>query len=1027
MKSKSGKSRILVSLLLLVTLVFSQIPADYAAENNTKDSGYDYNCYSNSTGLKEPTEEGLKWIEENMIKTKEVKLNGLGLERINKERKIKKLEALRDDIAVEEGKEVEGESNLLSSEKNINVPTDSTYSLLTASELPDYIDNSTLAAFPSIRSQGDISSCVAFATTYYQMTYMVARSKGWNAKDDTDNTTKLSPKWTYNFINGGNDNGSDQSSAYRLLSQNGAALWSDFPYSGDKLNSKNYLEWPTQSSVYKNAMKYRADKMGYIPLVNGDGTLVTSPDDSDLSSIKTMLTNGYVLSISTNIYSWRTKEVNDDPGTANDTQFVGQQACYMVDGYEGSHAMVIVGYNDDIWVDLNNNNMVDSGEKGAFKIANSWGTSWGNNGYIWMCYDALNSISSVIGGPSAEMRTVAFSDLYWITVKQAYTPKFIAEFTLSHSSRNQISTYVGFSNSTDTNPALIWKPMAFGDNLGGNYAFDGTTTPCDATVALDITDISSDNISNSDGNWYLSVKDTFSDGKSTVLKNFKLIDNENGTSINSTAVYPQICDGQAVMNILYSTRTVNTQSNWTIYNSLPFERYSLACAAVDNNIFVFGNNDEINSVMTYNLQTGLWSSKENAYPSYHFTGAVALGNKIYVMGTSDFLQSILFEYNPATDTWITKYTVPYRMYTSLVSANNKIYIIGGSPEYDMVSEYNPQTGIMSAKTNIPARLADAGIASVDNKIYVMGGTDQNNYTPTNSVYVFDTVSGIWSTKSTMPAVKSNIKAEAIEGKIYIFGGTTENYSYSTSIEEYNPASEIWTQDKSSMIYKLSGYYLTKLDNQIYLLGGRNDWEQSKLLAGFSLGSTTTPTPPTTTTSSVTPTPTGSATPTPTATNNVTPTPTPTQNGNLKVEFFNSNKSAQVNQISTNIRITNLGTTPVNLADVIVRYYYTIDGEKTQSFWCDYSNIASTKITANYVKLDAPVSNADYYIEIGFTNDAGNLAAGSFVDINARVAKNDWSNYTQSNDYSFNAQAASFVSWDKTPAYISGSKVWGIEP
>ncbi len=43
------------------------------------------------------------------------------------------------------------------------------------------------------------------------------------------------------------------------------------------------------------------------------------------------------------------------------------------------------------------------------------------------------------------------------------------------------------------------------------------------------------------------------------------------------------------------------------------------------------------------------------------------------------------------------------------------------------------------------------------------------------------------------------------------------------------------------------------------------------------------------------------------------------------------------------------------------------------------------------------------------------------------AKCDWSNYTQSNDYSFNAQSSSFASWDKTPAYILGNKVWGIEP
>ena len=38
--------------------------------------------------------------------------------------------------------------------------------------------------------------------------------------------------------------------------------------------------------------------------------------------------------------------------------------------------MTVLGYNDDIWVDINNNGIVDTGER-AFRIANSWGTGWG--------------------------------------------------------------------------------------------------------------------------------------------------------------------------------------------------------------------------------------------------------------------------------------------------------------------------------------------------------------------------------------------------------------------------------------------------------------------------------------------------------------------------------------------------------------------------------------------------------------------------------------------------------------------------
>ena len=51
--------------------------------------------------------------------------------------------------------------------------------------------------------------------------------------------------------------------------------------------------------------------------------------------------------------------------------------------------MTIVGYNDAIWTDVNGNAVVDPGEKGAFKIANSWGSTWQDNGFIWLAYDAL--------------------------------------------------------------------------------------------------------------------------------------------------------------------------------------------------------------------------------------------------------------------------------------------------------------------------------------------------------------------------------------------------------------------------------------------------------------------------------------------------------------------------------------------------------------------------------------------------------------------------------------------------------------
>ncbi|WP_425497135.1 X2-like carbohydrate binding domain-containing protein [Paenibacillus phytohabitans] len=150
-------------------------------------------------------------------------------------------------------------------------------------------------------------------------------------------------------------------------------------------------------------------------------------------------------------------------------------------------------------------------------------------------------------------------------------------------------------------------------------------------------------------------------------------------------------------------------------------------------------------------------------------------------------------------------------------------------------------------------------------------------------------------------------------------------------------------------------------------------------------------------------------------------------GGLKVQMYNSGTAAAANTLSPKIKLINNGTAAVSLADVKIRYYYTIDGEQTQSFFCDWSQVGSTNVTGTFVKLPAAKTGADYYLELGFTSAAGSLAAGESIDIQLRASKSDWSNYTQTGDYSFNAAGTAYADWANIPAYISGSLVWGNEP
>lgn len=148
---------------------------------------------------------------------------------------------------------------------------------------------------------------------------------------------------------------------------------------------------------------------------------------------------------------------------------------------------------------------------------------------------------------------------------------------------------------------------------------------------------------------------------------------------------------------------------------------------------------------------------------------------------------------------------------------------------------------------------------------------------------------------------------------------------------------------------------------------------------------------------------------------------------IQLLMFNTNTSATSNMISPHIEVVNTGSTAIALSNVTIRYYYTEDGTQSQNFWCDWSNIGGSNVTGTFVSMSTPMTNADHYLQIGFTSAAGSLAVGATAEVQARFARSDWSNYNQANDYSFNASATSYVPWKSITGYISGTLNWGAEP
>jgi hypothetical protein len=150
-------------------------------------------------------------------------------------------------------------------------------------------------------------------------------------------------------------------------------------------------------------------------------------------------------------------------------------------------------------------------------------------------------------------------------------------------------------------------------------------------------------------------------------------------------------------------------------------------------------------------------------------------------------------------------------------------------------------------------------------------------------------------------------------------------------------------------------------------------------------------------------------------------------GAIRIGMFNGTTSATSNAVNPKIKLTNTGTTAINLSDVKIRYYYTINGAQTQSFFCDWATAGNDNVTGTFSALSTPVTGADYMLEIGFKASAGSLAAGQSTEIQARFSKSDWSNYTQTDDYSFAPSQTAYTDWSKVTGYIGGSLQWGIEP
>src|SRR5688500_6591895 len=99
-----------------------------------------------------------------------------------------------------------------------------------------------------------------------------------------------------------------------------------------------------------------------------------------------------------------------------------------------------------------------------------------------------------------------------------------------------------------------------------------------------------------------------------------------------------------------------------------------------------------------------------------------------------------------------------------------------------------------------------------------------------------------------------------------------------------------------------------------------------------------------------------------------------------------------NSLKPRIRLVNNTSEDIPLNQLKIRYWYTIDSDQPQTFNCDNATISCGGLSGTFVRLPANSINrnavSDTYLEVGFSNNPGNLAAGGQIEMYVRVNKND---------------------------------------
>jgi hypothetical protein len=144
---------------------------------------------------------------------------------------------------------------------------------------------------------------------------------------------------------------------------------------------------------------------------------------------------------------------------------------------------------------------------------------------------------------------------------------------------------------------------------------------------------------------------------------------------------------------------------------------------------------------------------------------------------------------------------------------------------------------------------------------------------------------------------------------------------------------------------------------------------------------------------------------------------------LQVLTQNTEKKATSNTISTYLLLRNTGSQPIKYQDLTVRYWFTPEGTQALNSYIDYAQLGNSNVSITFGK-----AGSETYAELRFAAALGTLAPlSSTGNVQYRLAKADWSNFTLTNDFSYQVAASALAENTHVTVYQQGQLIYGQEP